>query len=185
MKGIKMKRMLLLSLIVIMTSCSTPSAIKPVATADVSTGATSASTSSDATATVPVNSEGTPSSEATVVPATPVTPATTALDAQQINVAKEFLTAYHTDPSGDSSAQYLSPELTKLYDGGKTIPSIVGVDAAYTTVTIVDSKLFNDNQSAQITAKLDYANGSQTIDMTLALNNGTWQVAAVSTQPQK
>jgi hypothetical protein len=79
----------------------------------------------------------------------------------------------------------LSPELTKLYDGGKTIPSIVGVDAAYTTVTIVDSKLFNDNQSAQITAKLDYANGSQTIDMTLALSNGTWQVAAVSAQPQK
>ena len=180
-----MKRLLLLSLMVIMTSCSTPSAIKPVATADVSTGATSASTSSDATATVPVISEGTPSSEATVVPATPVAPATGGLDTQQVDVAKEFLTAYHTDASGDSSAKYLSPELTKLYDGGKTIPSIVGVDAAYTTVTIVDSKLFNDNQSAQITAKLDYANGSQTIDMTLALSNGTWQVAAVSAQPQK
>ncbi len=179
-----MKRLLLLSLMVIMTSCSTPSAIKPVATADVSTGATSTSTSSDATATVPVTSENTPTSEATAV-ATPVAPATAALDAQQIDVAKEFLTAYHSDPSGDSSAQYLSPELTKLYDGGKTIPAIIGVDAAYTTVTIVDSKLFNDNQSAQITAKLDYANGSQTIDMTLALSNGTWQIAAVSAQPQK
>jgi hypothetical protein len=185
MKGAKMKRLLLLSLMVIMTSCSTPSAIKPVATADVSNGTTSTSTSSDATATVSVASESTPGSEATVVPATPVAPAPGALDAQQVNVAKEFLTAYHTDPSGDSSAQYLNPELTKLYNGGKTIPSIIGVDAAYTTVTIVDSKLFDDGQRAQIMAKLDYANGSQTIDMTLALTNGTWQVAAVSAQPQK
>jgi hypothetical protein len=176
-----MKRLLLLSLMVIMTSCSTPSAIKPVATADVSTGATSTSTSSDATATVPVTSESTPSSEATVV----ATPVAEGLDTQQVDVAKEFLTAYHSDPSGDSSAQYLSPELTKLYDGGKTIPAIIGVDATYTTVTIIDSKLFNDNQSAQITAKLDYANGSQTIDMTLVRSNGTWQVAAVSAQPQK
>ena len=180
-----MKRLLLLSLMLIVTSCSTPNAIKPVATADVSMGATSTGTSSDATATVPVTSESTPSSAATVDTATPVAPATGALNAQQIDVAKEFLTAYHSDPSGDSSAQYLSPELTKLYDGGKTIPAIIGVDAAYTTVTIVDSKLFNDNQSAQITAKLDYANGSQTIDMTLALSNGTWQVTAVSAQPQK
>ncbi len=179
-----MKRLLLLSLMVIMTSCSTPSAIKPVATADVSTGATSTGTSSEATATVPVTSESTPSTEATVV-ATPVAPATAALDAQQVDVAKEFLTAYHTDPSGDSSAKYLSPELTKLYDGGKTIPAIIGVDAAYTTVTIVDSTLFDDNQRAQITAKLDYVNGSQTIDMTLVRSNGTWQVAAVSAQPQK
>ena len=176
-----MKRLLLLSLMVIMTSCSTPSAIKPVATADVSTGATSTSTSSDATATVPVTSESTPSSEATVV----ATPVAEGLDTQQVDVAKEFLTAYHSDPSGDSSAQYLSPELTKLYDGGKTIPAIIGVDAAYTTVTIVDSTLFDDNQRAQITAKLDYANGSQTIDMTLVRSNGTWQVAAVSAQPQK
>jgi hypothetical protein len=180
-----MKRLLVLSLLVITTSCSSPSAIKPVATADVSNGVTSTSTSSDATPTVSVTSESTPSSEATVVPATPVAPATEGLNTQQVNVAKEFLTAYHTDPSGDSSAQYLSPELTKLYNGGKTIPSIIGVDAAYTTVTIVDSKLFDDNQRAQITAKLDYANGSQTIDMTLALTNGTWQVAAVSAQPQK
>ena len=179
-----MKRLLVLCLLVITTSCSTPSAIKPVATADVSSGTTSTSTSSDATVTVPVASESTPSSEATVV-ATPVAPATGSLDAQQVNVAKEFLTAYHTDPSGDSSAQYLNPELTKLYDGGKTIPSIIGVDAAYTTVTIVDSKLFDDGQRAQITAKLDYVNGSQSIDMTLALTNGTWQVAAVSAQPQK
>jgi hypothetical protein len=176
-----MKRLLLLSLMVIMTSCSTPSAIKPVATADVSTGATSTSTSSDATATVPVTSESTPSSEATVV----ATPVAEGLDTQQTDVAKEFLTAYHSDPSGDSSAKYLSPELTKLYDGGKTIPAIIGVDATYTTVTIIDSKLFNDNQSAQITAKLDYANGSQTIDMALVRSNGTWQVAAVSAQPQK
>jgi hypothetical protein len=179
-----MKRLLLLSLMLIVTSCSTPNAIKPVATADVSMGATSTGTSSDATATVPVTSESTPSTEATVV-ATTVAPVAEGLDTQQVDVAKEFLTAYNSDPSGDSSAQYLSPELTKLYDGGKTIPAIIGVDAAYTTVTIVDSKLFNDNQSAQITAKLDYANGSQTIDMTLALSNGTWQVAAVSAQPQK
>lgn len=179
-----MKRLLFLSFMIIMTSCSTPSAIKPVATADVSNGATRTITSSAATGTVPVPSESTPSSEATVV-TTPVAPATESLDTPQVNVAKEFLTAYHADPSGDSSAPYLSPELIKLYDGGKPIPSIIGVDATYTTVTIVDSKLFDDNQRAQITAKLDYANGSQTIDITLTLANGKWQIATVSAQPQK
>lgn len=179
-----MYRLLLASLIVAITSCSTPNAIKPIATADVGTGATRTGTSNTAIVTVPVTDERTPSGEATAV-TTLTSPTTIARNAPQITVVTEFLTAYHDDPSGDRSAQYLSPELIKIYDSGKTIPAIIGIDNTYTTITIVGNQLFNDNQRAQITAKLDYASGSQTVDISLTRSNDTWQIAAVSAQPQK
>jgi hypothetical protein len=49
----------------------------------------------------------------------------------------------------------------------------------------VNTQLYNDNNNAIVTVKLDYENGSQSVDVTLERQNEQWRVASIAAQPQK
>lgn len=101
------------------------------------------------------------------------------------DVSQAFFDAYQSDPSGDASAVYFTQGMLELYNGGQTVTAITGIDPSYSSATVTNTQLYNDNQNALVTVQLDYANGSQTVDVTLERQNDQWRVAAVAGQPQK
>ncbi len=117
--------------------------------------------------------------------ATPATTPATSDPAQPDGVSQSFFAAYQSDPSGDASAAYFTEGMTKLYDSGKTVTDITGIDPTYTSATVINTQLYNDNKNAIVTVQLDYANGSQKVDVTLELQNAQWRVASIAAQPQK
>ena len=158
-----------------MASCGTNNTADATAIATAAVSDAAASTA-DATATV----------AATSTTDTTPTPAAVALDpAQPDGVSQAFFAAYQSDPGGDTSAVYFTEGMTKLYNSGKTVTDITGIDPTYTSVSVVDTQLYNDNQNAIVTVQLDYANGSQKVDVTLELQNTQWRVASIAAQPQK
>jgi len=118
--------------------------------------------------------------------ATTVAEAVVVLDPQQPDsVSQQFFAAYASDPSGDTSAVYFTTGMTELYNSGKTVADITGIDPSYTSATVVNTQLYNDNNNAIVTVKLDYENGSQSVDVTLERQNEQWRVASIAAQPQK
>lgn len=140
------------------------------------------------------NAEGGVGATATVVSttdgATPVVtdgsaPAADTAPNPPDDVSQDFFAAYTSDPSGDSSAVYFTTGMNELYNSGKTVADITGIDPSYTSATVVNTQLYNDNNNAIVTVQLDYANGSQTVDVTLERQDEQWRVAAIAAQPQK
>ena len=117
--------------------------------------------------------------------ATPDAAAATLDPTQPDGVSQSFFAAYQSDPAGDASAVYFTEGMTKLYNSGKTVTDITGIDPTYTSATVIDTQLYNDNKNAIVTVQLDYANGSQKVDVTLELQNAQWRVASIAAQPQK
>lgn len=114
------------------------------------------------------------------------TPAPAALDPTKPDgVSQAFFDAYKSDPSGDASAAYFTQGMTDLYNSGKTVATITGIDPSYTSATVVNTQLYNDNKNAIVTVELVYATGSQKVDVTLEQQNDQWRVAAIAAQPQK
>lgn len=180
-----LKKYLLLSLIaLLLVACGSDDATNDpnaVPTAEMGANAptadatptTASDTNADTATATPVNSEA---PAATALPVDPASP---------VDVVGEFLSAYQRDSGNDAAATYFDDGLTKLYNGGTTVRNIVGVDPSFVQIEIIDEAPYNDNQNNQITAKLTYPNGSETVVVTVEKSGDGWKVAAIAPNPQK
>ncbi|MFM7679932.1 MAG: hypothetical protein ACKO83_13890 [Roseiflexaceae bacterium] len=70
--------------------------------------------------------------------ATAVADAMAVIDPQQPDgVSQQFFAAYTSDPSGDTSAVYFTTGMNELYNSGKTVADITGIDPSYTSATVL------------------------------------------------
>ncbi len=101
------------------------------------------------------------------------------------NTVADFLGAYQSDAGQDAAATYFDDGLTGLYNSGNTVRTIVGVDPSFVEAQVVAEAPYNDNQNVQVTTKLTYPAGSETVVITLEQTDAGWKVAAVAPNPQK
>lgn len=148
---------------------STTQGDTPAAEGDAATTDGAATTTDGTTAEEPV--------------ATPEPGAAAVIDASAVTTS--FLTAYQGENEGADAAQYLDAGLTELFNSGKSVHMIAGIDPTYTSATITNAAPYNDDKTTQVNVQLDYANGVQKIIITLTSSEAGWRIATIAADAQK
>jgi Flp pilus assembly protein TadD len=148
-------------------------------TVTVSAGASSASS----TAASPATTSETSTSETTASEATTFTPHATptsqpgglpVADASQVVLA--FLGSLEKNPSGSSSIQYLSQQLKAQVQGGRPIPSLLGVQNIYRAYHADAAVSRGGGRAATVRVTLTYASGPVQRLFTLVPEDGAWKI---------
>lgn len=178
------KSIVIISIALLLSACGSDESVSTIiATAEIGT-------TTDATATVLPDAESAATSDTSATPTAAAEDVTSdpqaATDSTAATaVVSDFLTAYQSDGGSDAAAPYFDDGLTDLYNGGKTVRTIVGVDPGFVDVQILNEAPYNDNQNIQVTAQLTYPAGAETVVVTVEQSESGWKVAAVAPNPQK